>query len=483
MPPTPSVAGLAIGVDPHGWIDSDTLHTRLGPFEFNGGFPTATTVVTLADLHVFMRAVDVYLAHIPAISQFHIRKGLSDFGVRAPNEMVLWESLMDPQTLFLTGAPEIVCGLTFLDLKRDGPMVIETPPMLSGSISDMWQREIMAIGPSGDDDGHGGSFLVLPFEYEGATPPGFLVGRSLCSGVSVDVRTLVADGKSDKGVALLKRTRVYPLSWKASPPPMSFVDGSGQAIETVFTDTHMFFFDLARLIDEEPTHVVSPHERFLLTAVGIEKGRPFKPDAARKSLLEEAALLGSAIARINVFASSDPERLVYPDRQWEWGFVGGSARWDSQGYVNVDRRAAFAYAAVGMSPAQAKKAVGLGSQSFWTARDAAGAMLDGSRAYRLRMPANVPAAKFWSVVAYDAQTRSMLRTATQRCPTVNQQTAGDPVADGPIDIHFGPSRPKGRERNWIQTIENKGWFALIRFYGPLQPLFDKTWKPGDLEEV
>jgi hypothetical protein len=25
--------------------------------------------------------------------------------------------------------------------------------------------------------------------------------------------------------------------------------------------------------------------------------------------------------------------------------------------------------------------------------------------------------------------------------------------------------------------------VLIRLYGPLQPFFDKTWKPGDFEPV
>jgi hypothetical protein len=259
-------------------------------------------------------------------------------------------------------------------------------------------------------------------------------------------------------------------------------DGSGQPVDTIFSDTFAFFADLARLIEEEPTHVVSPHERFLLAAIGIEKGRPFKPDAARKALLDEATQLGSAMARVTMFASTDPERLVYPDRMWEWTFVGGSAKWDSQGYVNVDRRAAFAYGALGMSPMLAKKVVGLGSQSFWTARDAAGAPLDGSRSYRLRLPASVPVAKLWSIVVYDAQTRSMLRTG-QTVPAVSHPASTYTQEDGSIEIHFGPSRPRRRGGHWIQTIEDKGWFVRFRFHGPLQPLFDKSWKPGDLEEV
>ena len=36
------------------------------------------------------------------------------------------------------------------------------------------------------------------------------------------------------------------------------------------------------------------------------------------------------------------------------------------------------------------------------------------------------------------------------------------------------------ERNWIQTIPGKGWFAILRLYGPLDAWFDKTWRPGEI---
>ena len=48
-------------------------------------------------------------------------------------------------------------------------------------------------------------------------------------------------------------------------------------------------------------------------------------------------------------------------------------------------------------------------------------------------------------------------------------------------IHFGPRPPKGLQSNWVQTIPGKGWFMILRLYGPLEPWFDKTWKPGEIE--
>ncbi len=48
--------------------------------------------------------------------------------------------------------------------------------------------------------------------------------------------------------------------------------------------------------------------------------------------------------------------------------------------------------------------------------------------------------------------------------------------DGSIDLYFGPQRPEGMEANWIRTVPEKGWFTVLRLYGPLEPWFDKTWR-------
>jgi hypothetical protein len=56
-------------------------------------------------------------------------------------------------------------------------------------------------------------------------------------------------------------------------------------------------------------------------------------------------------------------------------------------------------------------------------------------------------------------------------------------ADGSIDLYFGPEAPAGKEANWVQTVPGKGWFTIFRLYGPLDAWFDKTWKPGEMEQV
>lgn len=468
-----------------GWFSTETVKTRLGPFDFTNSYPTAAAAEQLRDALLFNRAVEAYLVQMHGVSWYRVWKGVADAGTREPNQIVLWEDLMDGATLLLTGNTETVYGLCAIDLKRDGPVVIEAPAMLLGGISDLWQTEIAGIGPTGRDKGQGGKFLILPPDYEGKVPDGYMSAKSRTYGVVFGVRGFQTAAGTAPAVTLIKGTRIYPLSQAGKAPANVFINGSHQEIDTLFADSGQYFADLAWLIDREPHDVIPSHERFQLASIGIEKGKPFNPDAKRKALFDEAARFAAGIARTNSFDSQDPERLAYSDRRWEWAFIGGSASWDSQGYVNTDRRSSFAYIAIGMSPAMVEKHVGTGSQYLWTPRDASGAFLDGGKRYRLRIPAKIPVKNFWSIVAYDADSRSILRNS-QPFPSVSTYTAPAANADGSIDIEFGPTAPASgvtNAKNWIQTTPGKGWFTLFRFYGPLEPFFDKTWKPEDIVEV
>ena len=150
---------------------------------------------------------------------------------------------------------------------------------------------------------------------------------------------------------------------------------------------------------------------------------------------------------------------------------------------NLDARTYFFYMATVNTPAMAAQIPGKGSQHALSVADAAGHPFDGAKSYRVNIPANVPAKDFWSVVLYDPQTRSELQTG-QPFPSRNNKRDKLIVnADGSVDLYFGPAAPAGKEANWIQWVPNKGWFALLRLYGPLDPWFDKTGRLGEIEEM
>lgn len=98
------------------------------------------------------------------------------------------------------------------------------------------------------------------------------------------------------------------------------------------------------------------------------------------------------------------------------------------------------------------------------------------------MPANVPAANYWSFVVYDVDTRSLLDNG-QPFPSIASNSNLKLNADGSADIYFGPTAPKDASANWIKTVPGRGWFGGMRLYGPTQVFYDKTWKPDDIVKV
>ena len=478
---TISLSAYAQGTEPHGWLNTETLKTRSGDFEFKNGYPVGDTAERLLELQKLNRAIEVYLTQMMPVSEIALREGMRAFGAKKPTQVVIWEKLMDAQTVLLTANTETVYAMSHLDLKTDGPTVVEAPPHMLGFLQDGLQRYIADIGPLGPDKGKGGKFLILPPGFSGSVPEGYFVARSPTYSVTFAVRGFQAEGKTDQAVGLMKQIKVYPLAKASSPPPMEFMNGSRRDIDTLFPDNFRFFELLAMLVDEEPLDSFGPLERSQMQAIGIEKGKPFKPDDKTKALLSEAARLGGAMARANTYASASPGVFYYPDRKWQHVPDGMTYTFTREGAPQIDARNNVYYMAAGNSPAMMDKNVGQGSQYLWTYRDADGNFLDGAKNYKLHVLPNIPANNFWSVVVYDALSRSELQNG-QPFPSVSSYTKPSVNADGSIDIVFGPDEPK-QKGNWIKTVPGKGWFPIFRFYGPASPYFDKTWKLEDIVAV
>jgi hypothetical protein len=114
--------------------------------------------------------------------------------------------------------------------------------------------------------------------------------------------------------------------------------------------------------------------------------------------------------------------------------------------------------------------------------DADGNFLMGENDYKLHLPAGIAAAIFWSVTAYDAWTASGLDNG-QPFPSINTMDKPATNTDGPTDIYSGPHAPADEGKNWIRTLPEKGFFVIVRIYGPTKAFFDKTWVPDDIQKL
>lgn len=461
----------------------DSVETRLGTLKFFDGFPDDATISKVYDNLDFSRGVQAFLNAMPGASVYAAREGMRSQG--ADNQTVLvMETLMDSKSLFLTPNSETVYSMMWLDLK-DGPLVIETPPNVLGIIDDHWFNYVGDVGNAGPDKGKGGKYLLLPPGYTGDVPKDYFVFRSATFGNIFFWRGFLVNGDTRPAVESTRQfAKVYPLAKAGNPPPMKFINVSGKAFNTIHANDFSFFEEVNHIVQEEPNAALNPETLGLLAAIGIEKGKPFAPDARMKRILTEAAVVGNATARAIVFRSRLKEAPLFPNSAWCTPFVGGSYEFLSQpGVRNLDARTMFFYYATGVTPAMAAKMVGVGSQYACAFVDSEGKPLDGSKTYTIHLPPNIPAKNFWSFVLYDNQTRSMLQTDAQ-FPSIGSQSKGIVInPDTSVDVYFGPTAPQGHESNWVQTVPGKGWNTVLRLYGPLQPWFDKTWRPGEIERV
>jgi hypothetical protein len=395
---------------------------------------------------------------------------------------------MDSAPLFLTGNTDTVYASAVLDLERDGPTVVEIPPGCGpGTVNDAWFRFVVDMGIPGPDQGNGGKYLILPPDYEGQTPAGYHVAKSPSYVNWIILRGFLVDGKPDASSELFRTgLKIYPLAEAANPPAMEFINGSKKSFNTIHANNYEFYEELNRVIQREPVDLIEPELRGLIASIGIQKGKPFEPDARMKEILTDAVAVGNGTARAISFQAREPAAYIYEGGHWKAGFVGGDYQWLKDGGMggrNLDARTYFFYSATVNTPAMAVKMIGRGSQYAFNDKDKNGEFLDGAKTYKLNIPSNVPAKDFWSVVAYDPQTRSELQTG-QAFPSKNNKRDDLEVnPDGSVDLYFGPAAPAGKEKNWIQTVPGKGWFVLLRLYGPLEPWFDKTWRPGEFELV
>jgi hypothetical protein len=463
----------------------DQVETPIGKLGFFDGVPTDATIDKLYDNLDRMRGVEVYLNNQGAGSLNAMRAGNASIGVHASNQVPISEQLLKPESLYLTGNTSTLYAVNYLDLKADGPLVVELPPGMLGFVDDAWFRFVENLGAIGPDKGKGGRYLLLPPGYKGTEPEGYFIIRPRTYNNLMFLRGSIAHGLAPAVENIKSKLKIYPLAKADNPPPTEFVNFSGKSLSTIVSRDISFFEDLDKLVQEEPVDAIGPEMRGQLSAIGIVKGKPFKPDARMTKLLNEAATIGNATARAITYRPRIDGVFIYPDTNSSWtqAYANKNTSFEADGTMGLDARVLFYFNATGVTPAMATTHAGAGSDYALAYLDSNKKAFDGAKTYKLHLPPNVPVNNFWAVTIYDTQTRSLLQT-DQAFPTVGSQNKGmKQNVDGSYDLYFAPQAPAGKEGNWVQTIPGKSWFTILRMYGPLEPWIDKTWRPGEIEAL
>jgi hypothetical protein len=451
---------------------------------FAGGYPTSGTTAQEYETADFVRAVEAYKFFYPTVSGAAIIRGNEQIGV-VPNRVF---GILDcaPEQLVFTANSDTPYGPLMLDLSL-GPLVVELAPgPLIVCSMDVNQRWVADMGLPGPDAGKGGKHLLVPPEYQGDVPTdGYYVHRASSNRQIVGARSLPVNGDVQGAKDRLKTIKVYP--YRPTPgwiePQWLDVTGKMQDTTPVEWENNLQFWKmLAKTVDEEPSYAGYHNFYGELAALGIEKGRPFTPDARMTRILDAAAKTANAQLRVRSFDDRRPDRIVWKDRRWEWAslrFEDGD--FNTQSRLDVEAREKWFYQAVGASPAMFRRDTQAGSLYWLGLRDEKGAYLDGNRRYKLTVPLPVPARLFWSVTVYDAESRSQIQTTQKRAALRSMFELKD-LQGASVDLFFGPDAPAGSE-HWIKTLPGKGWFVYFRIYGPDVAAFDGSWKPGDFVSI
>ena len=461
---------------------SDKIKTNFGELKFEGGaFPTDASVQKLYDEMDLQRATQAYMDFFPALSLYAIVKSqIRDFGFQTSSDVGVMADFMHPSENYLTGNDVTVYAFGSLDLKVDGPTVVEIPPGMYGNANDAAFKYLTDFGPTGPDKGKGGKYLFLPPGFNGKVPDGYHVFHSPGYRIWAMMRGFGEVGNGDQAVNWFKeRLKIYPLA--SGPRENKAVNTSGMGANTLPAEDASVFAMLNEIIQYEPAELFDKELLGRLATLGIEKGKPFSPDKRMQGIFEQAAKQGVAMSRAIVYASRDPEIKYWPDRHWEKMFIRNT-EFLRNDYSDIDARTLWHYQAICVSPNLLSTTPGVGTAYLTSFRDKQGAYLLGDKSYRLRVPANPPVKRFWAVTAYDPLSRSLLDSGGN----ITVSSLGEPEinSDGSVDIYFGPkAAPKGKEKNWIRTDPDKGFFVVFRFYGPLEGYIEKTWVLNDFELV
>ena len=478
----------------------------LASFSFELNRPTPETAKALKEELLFHKGTQAYLWSMPMINVLGMKFGSEEQFGAGYNVLPIWKERLDTKTKVTTPNSDLLYAMSYIDMSETGPIVLEIPENQQDILMDFWQRPIPVdggefagdVGFFGPDQGSGGKFLVVPPGYEGEVPSGYFVYRSGMNNLFVFLRAFYnAPNDLQPTVDLMEQTTIYPLNVaEADRLPMEYPNASGVDANLLPRSDFSAFEQLKWLIDREGRNIAGPDGLGILANIGLIEGVPFEPSDEDKANLDKAANIAYKMSRAVAFSGEvgSMNFEVWNDRQWVNPFNNAEnptpekpldLSWRSieHRYTALDPRVWMFTNYYSLSPGMVSQTPGKGA-SYWIAfDDANGDPLSGDKSYKVTLPPNVPAKLFWSLTLYEAENASGLATDQKRFPSIGQ--LDNPVIndDGTIDLYIGPVAPEGKEANWQPTAPGRGFFGILRLYGPEQAGIDFSWKPSDFEPI
>ncbi len=438
----------------------------------------------LAQRSIERRAVEAVIWGMPAVNYERMLQAAIDNGAKL-NQVVYWSRPVNSKNQTLTPNPDTIYLNPFYDT-HDGPVVVEIPPaeagqVIVGSFDVAWQNALADVGPAGEDKGKGAKFLITPPGYKTQPPEGYIVLASETYRGFVILRSNFksrSDADIKSAVEHGKRVKIYPLG--GNPDSTVFVDCYDKPFDATIPYDPSFFEYLDRFVQTEPWLTRDKAMIDMLKTLGIEKGKPFKPDAKTKRILAEALKEAHAEIALNYEKGFVPS--FFEGTRWGLPVAKDTGEGLQTGFADPNTYGTDGRAVIYHMAYFSAKSFGAGQFYLINIGDRAGKPLEGNKTYRLNVPSNAPVEQYWSVTVYDRETHALVRNMDRasRASNVSEVTKN---ADGSTDIYFGPKAPAGKETNWVPTDPKRQFELLFRLYGPKKELFEKSWKLPDVEAV
>jgi hypothetical protein len=219
------------------------------------------------------------IVNLDAMRQAYLRDAKANY-----NDIIWWPKGSGWKNQSLTVNTSVCYMYSFSNTREEGPVVVDLPPAAAGAsfygtIEDAWFTPLVDIG----FEGKGGRYLIMPPDYKGEAPQGYIPVHAKTYNTMIFVRSIVASySEADvrAGDDLVKQVKIYPLTKASQPPAQRLVDMTDILYDGLPRYDETFYTSLARMLNEEPVEPRDLEMMGMIRPLGIEKGKEFQPDAA-----------------------------------------------------------------------------------------------------------------------------------------------------------------------------------------------------------